>query len=209
MPVPTPPLRIAIVEPDPLARERLRRRLASAAQHAVVATVASAAHARLDPAAVDVIVCAQTDVDAEPVASARGDALALAVRDGVVLLAPEDITHAVFDGVLVSVHRRGLPPVLTAATLKQLARRLPTSTFLRSHRRTLVNLDAIRLLRSQAHGGYLAELHGGGSVPVSRQVARRLRRALGLARAQPSAARERWHGDGGVGEAAAHHQRVG
>lgn len=204
--MPAPSLRIAIVEPDQLACERLRRHLARSSGYAVVAAYASAAQARLDPTAADVVI---VDASTTSIETSRRDHLALAVRGGVVLVAHDDITHAEFDGVLVTVHRRGQPPVLTTLTLQQLAQRLGDARFLRSHRRALLNLDAVQQLHAQEHGGYLAELAGGITVPVSRQVARRLRRELGLARAQPSAPRAQWHGEGGRGGAATHHRHAG
>lgn len=182
-PMTTAPLRIAVIEPDLLTRERVRRRLVTAAPHAVVTAFASAAQARHD-SDVDLFVYAA----AAPVEPA-GESLAIAVREGVVLVDLADITHAVFDGALVTVHRRGRAPVLTTQTLQQLEQRLADGRFVRSHRRALLNLHAVRVLRAQDHGGYLAELDGGVHVPVSRQAARRLRRVLGLARAQPDSAR--------------------
>ncbi|MEQ1505551.1 MAG: response regulator [Myxococcota bacterium] len=95
-------------------------------------------------------------------------------RKGLVLVDPADISHAVIDGEsVVLVTRKGR--FYTEFRLADLERRLPAS-FLRVHRQAVVNLDRIERLEDADSGGYLAVLDDGSAVPVSRQVARQLRR---------------------------------
>ena len=106
--------------------------------------------------------------------------LPVSTREGVVLLDPAALSHAVFDGVLVTLVTRDGRRHLTDASLQAIAARLPADRFVRAHRRALLNLHEVALLRPTESGGYLAITHAGEEVPVSRQTARRLRRALGL-----------------------------
>jgi two-component system LytT family response regulator len=112
-------------------------------------------------------------------AAPRLNKLAIATRSGVELVAPGDITHATFDGTLVTVHAAGRA-ILTDDTLQDLEDKLPKGPFERVHRRGLVNLEHVERLESLDSGGYVACLPGGKRVDVSRQSARRLRRRLGL-----------------------------
>lgn len=106
--------------------------------------------------------------------------LPVSTREGVVLLDPTMVSHAVFDGVLVTLVTRDGRRHLTDASLQDIAARLPGDRFVRAHRRALLNLHEVAILRPTDSGGYLAVTHAGDEVPVSRQTARRLRRALGL-----------------------------
>jgi len=105
--------------------------------------------------------------------------LAIATHDGAALVSPEEITHATFDGQLVTVHTRARA-ILTDDTLQDLEAKLPAGPFERVHRRALLNLDHVERLESVDSGGYVACLSTGKRVDVSRQSARRLRRRLGL-----------------------------
>ncbi|MCX4243054.1 LytR/AlgR family response regulator transcription factor [Paraliomyxa miuraensis] len=106
--------------------------------------------------------------------------LPVTTREGVVLLDPMTLSHAVFDGTLVTLFTRDGRRHLTDASLQELGARLPADRFVRAHRRALLNLHEVAILRPTDSGGYLAVTHAGEEVPVSRQTARRLRRALGL-----------------------------
>lgn len=106
--------------------------------------------------------------------------LAIATKAGVVLLGPDEVTHAVFDGQLVTVHTRDRA-ILSDATLQELEDRLSAPHFERVHRRAIVNLLHVERLEPVLSGGYVARIAGGKSVDVSRQAARRLRRRLGIA----------------------------
>ena len=99
------------------------------------------------------------------------------VRGGIVLLAPDQITHASFDGQLVTLHVTGRE-VVTDRTLSELESLLAPHGFERVHRRYLVNLNRVVQLADHASGGYTAHCDDGATVAVSRQVARQLRRRL-------------------------------
>ncbi|MCH9680246.1 MAG: LytTR family DNA-binding domain-containing protein [Deltaproteobacteria bacterium] len=116
----------------------------------------------------------------EAVGTADLARLPVTTREGVVLLDPTGISHAVFDGTLVTLVTRDGDRHLTDASLQELTERLPTDRFVRAHRRALLNLHEVQLLRPTDSGGYLAVTRTGEEVPVSRQTARRLRRSLGL-----------------------------
>jgi two-component system LytT family response regulator len=87
------------------------------------------------------------------------------------------VSHAVLDGELVTiVSAQG--DYLTDMSLQELEEKLPSS-FLRVHRRALLNLELVRLEPAES-GGFLARTARGDGVVVSRQAARELRRTLGL-----------------------------
>ncbi len=103
--------------------------------------------------------------------------LPIKTRRGVVLVSIADITHALFDGEIVSVCTE-TATYLTDYALSELEARLPTPPFVRVSRRALLNLDHVELLDPTASGGYEARTVGGALVGVSRQAARKLRREL-------------------------------
>jgi two-component system, LytTR family, response regulator len=112
-------------------------------------------------------------------APAKPSKLAIATHDGAALVHPGDVTHATFDGALVTVHTAARS-ILTDDTLQDLEAKLPKGPFERVHRRAIVNLEHVDRLESVDSGGYVACLSTGKRVDVSRQSARRLRRRLGL-----------------------------
>jgi len=104
--------------------------------------------------------------------------LPLPTHRGVVLLDPDDISHAVIDGASVKlVSARGVH--FTDLSLSVLQQRLPEG-FLRVHRRALVHLAHVERMEDADTGGYLAVMRDGSRLAVSRQVARRLRKAWRL-----------------------------
>ena len=107
--------------------------------------------------------------------------LAIETREGVLLLDPADISHAELGEALVTIVVADRE-VLTDLSLNTLESRLPKGSFLRVHRRALLNLDHVALLEPTASGGYVAKTHRGHEIEVSRQAARELRRALGIGR---------------------------
>jgi two-component system LytT family response regulator len=106
--------------------------------------------------------------------------LPVTTRQGIRLVDPRDLSHAVFDGELVTLHTAS-GPLLTDFSLQDLEDRLPAGVFERVHRRALINLEKLACLDPVESGGYTARMQGGDLVPISRQAARRLRRRLGLA----------------------------
>lgn len=99
-------------------------------------------------------------------------------RKGVVLLDPNDVTHATLEDELVTVYAHS-ERLLTDFTLSDLEERLPPDRFVRVHRKAIVNLAALKRLDLVDTGGYVARMTT-GDVVVSRAAARELRRRLGL-----------------------------
>lgn len=123
------------------------------------------------------LLCPKDTAAAEPLpALAR---LGVATRQGIVLLDPAEISHAILDGELVSVVADDATHI-SDDTLGDLQDRLPRETFARVHRRALVNLARIVRLEPIATGGFVAHMRGGHRVEVSRQSARELKKRLGL-----------------------------
>lgn len=130
---------------------------------------------------------ARTFLDHGPARAGEGGAapqklakLAIETHDGAALVSPSEVTHATFDGTLVSIHTSSRT-ILTDQTLQDLETKLgPAGSFERVHRRAIVNLDHVERLESVDSGGYVACLSTGKRVDVSRQSARKLRRRLGL-----------------------------
>lgn len=110
--------------------------------------------------------------------------LAVPTRDGIVLIDPEVISHAVLDGELVTVYTAH-GKYLTDFALQDLHDKLPAGKFERVHRRALLNLEAVARLAPNGVGGFTAHTHRGDTVEVSRAAARQLRRKLGLRRPGP------------------------
>ncbi len=105
--------------------------------------------------------------------------LPLPTRDGIVLIDPQDISHAILDGALVTVVSiRG--EFLCDSSLQDLESRLPADVFVRVHRRALLNLAHVDRLEPCETGGFIARTRAGHAVDVSRQAARDLRKKLGL-----------------------------
>ena len=114
-----------------------------------------------------------------PAPPAPDTRLPLATRGGVVLLSAKEIRCALIEGESVVLQTdRGR--FFTDLRLSDLEERLPAADFLRVHRRALVNMRRVLRMETLASGGYLAHTDGGESVPVSRKVARELRRQWGL-----------------------------
>jgi two-component system LytT family response regulator len=105
--------------------------------------------------------------------------LALPTRLGIVLIDPQHISHARLEGELVTVYT-SKGEHLSDLSLQELEGRLPTDSFVRVHRRALVNLEHVVRLDTTEIGGFIAWTGGGHAVEVSRQAARQLRRRLGL-----------------------------
>jgi two-component system LytT family response regulator len=113
-------------------------------------------------------------------AKAPVDRLAIPTRNGIALVNPMQVSHAVLDGELVTV-ATAQGDYLTDMSLQDLEGKLPSS-FMRVHRRALVNLEQVVRLEPVDSGGFVARTARGDGVVVSRQAARELRRMLGLRR---------------------------
>lgn len=106
--------------------------------------------------------------------------LPIETRQGIVLVDPARITHALLDGALVTVVTLD-GELVTDFTLQDLERKLPEGRFVRVHRRALLALEHVQRLEPLPTGGYAARTVKGHVVEVSRQSARALRKRLGLA----------------------------
>lgn len=113
------------------------------------------------------------------VAKHQLDRLPISTRQGVVLLDPSLVSHAVLEGELVTVYAGG-EKYLTDYSLNELEERLGKGRLERVHRRALLNLQHVSRLEPLETGGYFARTTQGHSVEVSRQAARELRKRLGL-----------------------------
>lgn len=105
--------------------------------------------------------------------------LPIRTRQGVWLVDPREITHVAMEGELVKVGTL-TGSHLTDLRLVEIEERFNSPTFVRVHRRALVNMEHVMRLAPIETGGYVAHLRSGEEVEVSRQAARELRRALGL-----------------------------
>ena len=103
----------------------------------------------------------------------------VSTRQGLLLIDPVTVTHAVLGDELVTIFTRD-GSHLSDFTLNDLEQRLPSGLFERVHRRAILNLEAIARLEPLETGGYLARTHSGHSVEISRQASRELRKRLGL-----------------------------
>ena len=77
--------------------------------------------------------------------------LAIETREGVLLLDPAEISHAELGDALVTIVVGGRE-VLTDLSLNTLEARLSAGSFLRVHRRAILNLDHVALLEPTASG---------------------------------------------------------
>lgn len=109
--------------------------------------------------------------------------LAISTRKGIVLLDPATVTHAVLENELVTLHHEG-GELSTDLTLQEIESRLPKGRFERVHRRALLNMEKVTRLEPLETGGYVARTTTGKPVVISRQVARDLRKRLGLRKAE-------------------------
>ncbi len=147
------------------------------AEHAVQAFAVAATDYLLKPVDAQRLKSALDRLRPRPSTSAL-TRLPIKTQKGVVLLDPQDITHAVLNDALVEVATE-TKTWLTDWSLNALEARLPPR-FMRVSRQALLNLDKVALLEPTDSGGYLAKTTGGAIVQVSRQAARDLRKALGL-----------------------------
>ena len=150
-------------------------------QHAVAAFSQNAVHYLLKPVdaagvseALERLAKTQTAAAAAP----SDTRLPLTRGRDVFLVEVERISHASFDGELVTVYA-GDESWIVDGSLQDLESRIASRDFLRVHRRVLVNMARVTRLRGLESGGFLA-LVDGHEVDVSRQAARALRKRLGL-----------------------------
>ena len=99
--------------------------------------------------------------------------LAVRSRDRFLLVKTEEIDWLEAAGNYVEVHARGREYLLRS-TVANLERRLDPARFVRIHRSTIVNLDRVAEIRSDAHGDYDVTLTGGKVLRMTRNFSERL-----------------------------------
>ena len=111
--------------------------------------------------------------------ASSGDVERLLVRSGsrLVFVRACDVDWLEASGNYVAVHV-GAETHLMRQTMARLEARLDPARFVRIHRRALVNLDALRELRSDEMGECVAVLRNGQRLPVSRRCRQRIEAAF-------------------------------
>ena len=94
-------------------------------------------------------------------------------RDAWVILKLEDVDWLQAAGNYVEVHARA-KTFLIRSTISNLEARIDARNFVRIHRSTIVNVDRIAEIRSDAHGDYNVTLRDGTSVRMTRNFSERL-----------------------------------
>lgn len=147
-------------------------------QHAVEAFSQNAVHYLLKPVEAAGVSEALDRLAANVNAQSAETRLPLTRGRDVFLVEMADISHASYDGDLVTVHA-GEDSWIFEGSLQDLESRIASPEFMRVHRRVLLNMARVTRLRSLDSGGFRA-LVDGHEVDVSRQAARALRKRLGL-----------------------------
>ena len=104
--------------------------------------------------------------------------LALKIDGRVQLIDPLSIDWIAADDDHVVVHC-GDTTWRSRETLRDVTRRLDASRFVQIHRSTIVRLGAVRELQSWFHGDYIAVLHSGAKLRLSRSYRDAVARLLG------------------------------
>ena len=104
--------------------------------------------------------------------------LALKIDGRVQLIDPLSIDWIAADDDHVVVHCGGTT-WRSRETLRDVTRRLDASRFVQIHRSTIVRLGAVRELQSWFHGDYIAILHSGAKLRLSRSYRDAVARLLG------------------------------
>ncbi|WP_394846957.1 response regulator [Pendulispora brunnea] len=107
--------------------------------------------------------------------------LAIPTQQGIVLVDPREVSHALLEGELVTIYVGG-QKYFTDFSLQTLSEKLARFPFERVHRKALLNLEHVVHLEPCPTGGYVARTRTGATVEISRQSARALRKRLGLRR---------------------------
>ena len=110
---------------------------------------------------------------ARPAADLLTTRLTVRKGDRYLLVKIEDIEWLEAAGNYVEVHARG-GEYLIRATLASLERRLDPQRFVRIHRSTIVNVERVAEIRSDAHGDFDVTLAGGKVLRMTRNFSERL-----------------------------------
>ena len=116
---------------------------------------------------------------ASPPSTVVDGPLALKIDGRVQLIDPPSIDYLEADDDHVLVHC-GERVWRTRETLRDMLRRLDTTRFVQIHRSTVVRLGAVRELQPWFHGDYIAILHSGAKLRLSRTFRDGVARVLGL-----------------------------
>jgi two-component system LytT family response regulator len=111
--------------------------------------------------------------------AARGPRRLVVKSDSrIVLVKPEEVDWVEAAGNYVRLHV-GKDEHLLRATMEGVEAQLPPRQFVRIHRSTIVNIERIRSLEPGFHGDYVAQLHDGTELPLSRTYRPKLEELLG------------------------------
>lgn len=104
--------------------------------------------------------------------------LVVRTRDVYVILKAEEIEWLEAAANYVGVHARG-KSFLIRSTISNLEEKLDPRRFARIHRSTIVNIDRVAEIRSDAHGDYEVTLTSGKLLRMTRNYSDRLLRGVG------------------------------
>ena len=168
----------------PVREERLRSALARARLHLATRSEQTLA-ARLEALVEDFrTLRAQVDSKADPVDANGGTParkfaawISVAGRNSTQLVRVEDVDWFEAEGNYVRLHV-GTTNHLIRSTLRGMADQLDPATFIRIHRSTIVNVNRIREVQPWFGGDYIANLHDGRQLRVSRSYRDQLLRPV-------------------------------
>jgi two-component system LytT family response regulator len=108
----------------------------------------------------------------------RPERIAVRTRGRVVMVRPEEIDYVEGAGDYVELHTEN-DTHLHRETMERMEKRLASYGFQRIHRSTIVNLDRVEALTTNAHGGYYVSLEGGAQLKLSRTYRDSFEEAIG------------------------------
>jgi two-component system LytT family response regulator len=111
-------------------------------------------------------------------AGSAPDRIAVRTRGRVIMVRPEEIDYVEGAGDYVELHV-GEDTHLHRETMAGIEKRLAPHGFQRIHRSTIVNLDRVRALTTDAHGAYHVCLDGGPRLKLSRSYREAFEQAIG------------------------------
>jgi two-component system LytT family response regulator len=116
--------------------------------------------------------------DAPSADASSSDRIAVRTRGRVLMVRPEEIDYVEGAGDYVELHA-GDDTHLHRATMDGIEERLAPHGFQRIHRSTIINLDRVRSLTTDAHGAYHVCLEGGPRLKLSRSYREAFEEAIG------------------------------
>jgi two-component system LytT family response regulator len=125
-----------------------------------------------DPEETDAPAPTDSDADASP------DRIAVRTRGRVIMVRPDEIDYVEGAGDYVELHV-GDDTHLHRETMAGIEKRLAPHGFQRIHRSTIINLDRVRALTTDAHGAYHVCLEDGPRLKLSRSYREGFEEAIG------------------------------